>query len=108
MLVVDEEIIVRAAVVGRMLCFLCVYLNAVLQLCVRPLDGGELHVTYCGPGFQGMVGDDPVKPEWLEQTYIMWTVHLTRSAAGFTSLYLMNYIFALDLVHTIGDRTESR
>ena len=30
MLVVDEEIIVRAAVVGCLLCFLCVYLDAVL------------------------------------------------------------------------------
>ena len=46
--------------------------------------------------------------QWLEQTNIMWTVHVTRSSAGFTSLYLINYIFALDLVHTIGDRTESR
>ena len=30
MLVVDEEIMVRAAVVGSLLCFLCVYLDAVL------------------------------------------------------------------------------
>ena len=30
MLVVDEEIIARAAVVGCLLCFLCVYLDAVL------------------------------------------------------------------------------
>ena len=30
MLVVDEAIIVRAAVVGCLLCFLCVYLDAVL------------------------------------------------------------------------------
>ena len=30
MLVVDEEVIVRAAVVGCLLCFLCVYLDAVL------------------------------------------------------------------------------
>ena len=30
MLVVDEEIIVRAAVVGYLLCFLCVYLDALL------------------------------------------------------------------------------
>ena len=66
--VVDEEIIVRAAVVGCMLCFLCVYLDAVLQLCVRPLDGGELHVTYCGPGFRGVVGDDSVKLEWYRSS----------------------------------------
>ena len=30
MLVVDEEIIVHAAVPGCLLCFLCVYLDAVL------------------------------------------------------------------------------
>ena len=30
MLVVDEEVIVRAAVVGCLLCFLCVYLDTVL------------------------------------------------------------------------------
>ena len=30
MLVVDEEVIIRAAVVGCLLCFLCVYLDAVL------------------------------------------------------------------------------
>ena len=30
MLVVDEEVIIRAAVVGSLLCFLCVYLDAVL------------------------------------------------------------------------------
>ena len=64
MLVVDEEIIVRAAVVRCLLCFLCVYMDAVHQLCFRPFDGGELHVTYCGPGFWSVVGDDPVKPEW--------------------------------------------
>ena len=30
MLVVDEEVIIRTAVVGCLLCFLCVYLDAVL------------------------------------------------------------------------------
>ena len=50
--------------VGGMLCFLCVQLDAVLQLCICPLDGGELHVTYCGFGFWGLVGDYPVELEW--------------------------------------------
>ena len=64
MLVVDEEVIVHAAVVGCLLCFLCVYLDTVLQLCIRPLDGGELHLTYGGLRFWGVVGNDPVELEW--------------------------------------------
>ena len=60
----DDEVVIHTAVVGGLLCFLCVQLAAVLQLCVRPLDGGELHVTYCGFGFRGVVGDDPVELEW--------------------------------------------
>ena len=50
--------------VGCLFCFLCVYLDAVLSLCVHPLDGGVLHVTYCGPRFLGVVRDDPVELEW--------------------------------------------
>ena len=33
-------------------------------MCVRSLDGGELHVTYCGPRLWGVVGDDPVELKW--------------------------------------------
>ena len=60
----DEEVVVHTAVVGGLLCFLCIQLDAVWQVCVSPLDGGELHVTYCGFGLRGMVGDDPVELEW--------------------------------------------
>ena len=31
---------------------------------MSPLDGGELHVTYCGFQFQGAIRDDPVELEW--------------------------------------------
>ena len=63
-LVMAEEVVIDTAVVGGLLCFLCVQLDAVLQVCVCPLDGCELHVTYCGFGFRGVVGDDPVELEW--------------------------------------------
>ena len=62
-LVMDEEVVIHTTVVGGLLCFLCVQLDVVLQLCVRPLDGGELHVTYCDFGFQGVVSNDPVELE---------------------------------------------
>ena len=64
MLVVHEEVVIHTAVVGCLLCFLCVHLDAMLSLCVGSLDGGELHVTYCGPRFWGVVTDDPVELEW--------------------------------------------
>ena len=60
----DEEVVIHTAVLGGLLCFLCIHLDAVLWLCVCPVDGGELHVTYCGFGFWGVVGDDPVELEW--------------------------------------------
>ena len=63
-LVMDEEVVIHTVVVGGLLCFLCVQLDAVLQLCIHPLDSGELHVRYCGFGFRGVVGDDPVELEW--------------------------------------------
>ena len=63
-LVMDEEVVIHGVVVGGLLCFLCVQLDAVLQLCICSLDGGELHVRYCGFGFRGVVGNDPVDPEW--------------------------------------------
>ena len=47
-LVMDEEVVIHTVGVGGLLCFLCVQLDALLQLCICPLDGGELHVTYCG------------------------------------------------------------
>ena len=62
--VIDEEVVIHTAVVGGLLRFLCLQLDAMLQLCVRPLDGAELHVTCCGFGFWGVVGDDPVELEW--------------------------------------------
>ena len=69
----------HTAVVGSLLCFLCVQLDAVLQVCVRPLDGSELHVTYCGFGFRGVVGDDPVGLEWYrspEHRFLdLWLPH---------------------------------
>ena len=63
-LVMDEEVVIHTAVMGGLLCFPCLRLDAVLQLCICPFDGGELHVTYCGFGFRGVVGDDPVDLEW--------------------------------------------
>ena len=33
-LVMDQEVVVHSAVVGGLLCFLCVLLDALLQLCV--------------------------------------------------------------------------
>ena len=63
-LVMEQEVAIHTAVVGGLLCFLCVQLDAVLQLCVCPPDGRELHVTYCGFGFRDGVGDDPVELEW--------------------------------------------
>ena len=59
--VIDEEVVIHTAVVGGLLCFLCVHLDAVLSPCVCSLDGGELHVTYCRFGFWSVVGDDPVE-----------------------------------------------
>ena len=63
-LVMDEEVVIHTVVVGGLLCFLCVQLDAVLQPCICPLDGGELHVMHCGFWFRGVVGDDPVELEW--------------------------------------------
>ena len=58
-LVMDEEVVIYTAVVGGLLSFLCVQLDAVLQVCTYLFDGGELHVTYCGFGFWG--GNDLVE-----------------------------------------------
>ena len=55
-LVMDEEVVISTAVVVGLLCFLGVQLDAVLQLCVCPLVGGELHVTYCGFRFRDVLG----------------------------------------------------
>ena len=62
-LVTDEEVVIHTVGVGGLLRFLCVQLDAVLQLCICPLDGGELHVTYCGFGFRGVVSDDSIELE---------------------------------------------
>ena len=62
--VIDEEAVIHPVGVGSMLCFQCVQLDAVLQLCICGLDSGEFDVMYCGFGFQGVVGDDPVELEW--------------------------------------------
>ena len=49
------------------------------QLCICPIDGGELHVTYCAFGFRGAVGDDPVELEWYrspEHRFLnFWLTH---------------------------------
>ena len=78
-LVINEEAVIHTAVVGVLLCFLCVQLDVVLQLCVRPLDGSELHVTYCGFWFRGVVGDNPVELEWYrspEHRFLdLWLLH---------------------------------
>ena len=63
-LVMDEDVVIHTAVVGGLLCFLCVQQDAVLQLCICPVDGSELHVTYYCFWFRGVVGDDPVELEW--------------------------------------------
>ena len=63
-LVMDEGVVISTAVVVGLLCFLGVQLDAVLQLCVCPLVGGEFHVTYCGFGFRGVLGDNPAVLEW--------------------------------------------
>ena len=60
-LVMDEEVVIHTVGIGGLLRFLCVQLDAVLKLSICPLDGGELHVTYCAFGFRGVVGDDPVE-----------------------------------------------
>ena len=62
-LVMDESIVIHTVVLGGLLCFLCVQLDAVLQLCICPLDSGELLVTYFGFRVQGVVGGDPVELE---------------------------------------------
>ena len=51
-LVMYGEIVIHIVVVGGLLCLRCVQLDTVLQLCICPLDGGELHVTYCAFGLQ--------------------------------------------------------
>ena len=63
-LVMDEDVVTHTVGLGGLLCFRCVQLDAVLKLCICPLGGGELHVTYCGFGFRGVVADDPVELEW--------------------------------------------
>ena len=63
-LVMDEKFVIHTVVVGGLFCFLWVQLDVVLQLCICPLDGGELHMTYCGFRSRGVVGDDPVELEW--------------------------------------------
>ena len=63
-LVLDEEVLIHTVVVGSLLHFLRVQLEAVLQLSICPLDCGEWHVPYCGFGFRGVIGDDPVALEW--------------------------------------------
>ena len=45
--VVYEQVVVGSLVVRGVLRSLCVWLGTVLHLCVRTLDGGELHVAYC-------------------------------------------------------------
>ena len=62
--VMDEEVVINMVVVGGLLCFLFVQLDAELQLCICPFHGGEFHGTYCGFRFSGLVGDDPVDLEW--------------------------------------------
>ena len=52
-LVMDEEVVIHRVAVEGLLWFLCVQVDAVLQLCICPLNGGELHVTYCGLQFLG-------------------------------------------------------
>ena len=62
-LVMDEVVVIHMLGVKGLLFFLCVQLDTVLQLCICPLDGGELHVMYCAFGFSGVVGDDPAQLE---------------------------------------------
>ena len=62
-LVMDEDVVIHTVGVGALLCFLCVQLDSLLQLCICPPDRGKLHVTYSGLGFRGVVSDDPVELE---------------------------------------------
>ena len=54
-LVMDEEVVIHTAVVGGLLRFLCVQLDAVLQLCVCPLDDRELHVALGSGAWLAMI-----------------------------------------------------
>ena len=63
-LVMDEQVVIHTVGDGGLLCFLCIQLDAVLQLCICLLDSGELRVTYCGFEFRSVVGDDDVELEW--------------------------------------------
>ena len=77
--VLDEEVVIHTVGVGGLLRFRCVQLDVVLQLCICPLDGGELHLTYCGCGFQGVLGDDPAELEWyrspVHRLLDFWLLH---------------------------------
>ena len=46
-LVVDEEVVIHTAVVGCLLCFLCVHLDTVLWLCLRSLVGSGYWTCLC-------------------------------------------------------------
>ena len=77
-LVMDEEVVIHTVSLTGLLCYLCVQLDAVLQLCICPLDGGELHVTYCGFGFRGVVGDYPVEMEPLSTASLISGCRIRR------------------------------
>ena len=67
-LVMDGEVPIHMVGVGGLLRFLCVQLDAVLQLFICPLDGGELHLTYCGFGFRSVVSNETVELEWYRSS----------------------------------------
>ena len=62
-LVMYEQVVVVAMVVQGMLCRLCVHLDAMLELCVRPFDCCELHVAHCRLCIRCVIGDDSVEFE---------------------------------------------
>ena len=82
--VMNEEVVIHTVVVGGLSCFLSVQLDALLQMCICPLDGGELHLTYCGFGFRGVVGDDAVELEWYRSPeHRFLDFRLPHQAPGF-------------------------
>ena len=83
-LVLNEEVVIHTVPLGGLLCFWCVQLDALLQLCICSLDGGELHETYCGLGFWGVVGDYPVELErYRPPEHHLLDFRLPHHAPGF-------------------------
>ena len=60
-LVMYDQVTVDTLVVRGVLCLLCVWFDAMLQLCLCFSDGRELHVAHCGPCTGCIVSEDLVE-----------------------------------------------